>query len=68
MQKEDEGIQAVRDVREMISAEFDEDPDKLVDHYVVVQERHSGRLVQRIATHHTATTGHPRSVADQQTS
>ncbi|MFQ5664708.1 MAG: hypothetical protein ACE5HL_12865 [Terriglobia bacterium] len=50
MQKDDEGIQAVRDVRKAISAEFDDDPDKLVEHYVVEQERHRDRLLRPIAS------------------
>ena len=46
MQKEDEGIQAVRDVRKAISAEFDDDPDRLVEHYMLEQERHRDRLLR----------------------
>ena len=41
----DEGIQAVRDVREAISAEYGNDPKRLVDHYVAEQERYRERLV-----------------------
>ena len=46
MLKEDEGIQAVRDVRQAISAEFDDDPEKLVEHYIVQQEQHRDRLLR----------------------
>jgi len=49
MQKEDEGIQAVRDVRKAISAEFDDDPDKLVEHYIAEQEQHRDRLLRPVA-------------------
>ena len=48
MQKEDEGIQAVRDVRKAISAEFDDDPDRLVEHYTLEQERHRDRLLRPV--------------------
>ena len=34
MRTDDEGIRAVRDVRQRISAEFDNDPRKLVEHYM----------------------------------
>lgn len=49
MKKEDEGIQAVRDVRKTISAEFGNDPEKLVEHYIKQQNRHRDRLLQPIA-------------------
>ena len=49
MQKEDEGIQAVRDVRKAISEEFDDDPEKLVEHYIAEQEQHHDRLLRSIA-------------------
>ena len=49
MQKEDEGIQAVRDVRKAISAEFGDDPDRLVEHYMLEQERHRDRLLRPVA-------------------
>ncbi|MBN2494694.1 MAG: hypothetical protein JXR96_08905, partial [Deltaproteobacteria bacterium] len=47
--KEDEGIRAVRDVRKAISADFDDDPEKLVAHYILEQERHRDRLLEPIA-------------------
>jgi len=49
MQTQDEDIQAVRDVRERISAEFDNDPERLVAHYVMEQEKYRGRLLRPVA-------------------
>jgi len=49
MKKEDEGIRAVREVREKISAEFGNDPEKLVEHYLEQQERYRDRLLQPVA-------------------
>lgn len=49
MKKEDEGIAAVRDVRKRISAEFENDPEKLVEHYMKEQERYRNRLLQPVA-------------------
>ncbi len=46
--KEDEGIRAVRDVRKAISAEFGNDPDRLVEHYLKEQERFRDRLLQPV--------------------
>lgn len=46
MKIDDEGIQAVRDVRKKISAEFDNDPKKLVEHYMVEQEKYHNRLLR----------------------
>ena len=48
MKKDDEGIQRVRDVRKRISAEFGNDPEKLVEHYMMEQERYRDRMVQPI--------------------
>ncbi len=50
MQKEDEAIRAVRDVRKAISEEFNDDPLALVEHYIKEQERHRDRLLQQVAT------------------
>lgn len=44
--KEDEAIRAVRDVRKLISAELDNDPRKLVEHYIAQQERYRDRLLE----------------------
>lgn len=49
MKTEDEGIRAVREVREKISADFEHDPEKLVAHYIEQQKRHLDRLLQPIA-------------------
>ena len=38
-------IDEVRAVRCRISAQFDHDPDKLIEHYVKLQERHADRLI-----------------------
>jgi hypothetical protein len=45
---EDEGMRAVRAVREKISAEYANDPDKLVEHYVAEQERYKERLLRPV--------------------
>ena len=47
---EDEGIRAVRDVRKKISAEYDNDPQKLVEHYITEQQKHQDRLLRPAAT------------------
>ena len=49
MKTEDEGIRAVRDVRTVISAEFDDDPEKLIEHYIMVQERHQDHRLRSLA-------------------
>jgi hypothetical protein len=46
---DDEGIEVVRDVRKKISAEFANDPAKLVDHYLAEQKRYRARLLRPIA-------------------
>lgn len=51
MKTKDEAIRVVRDAREKISAQFGNDPDKLVDHYMQLQERYRDRLLQPIAAH-----------------
>ncbi len=48
----DEGIQAVRDVRKKISAECANDPKRLVEHYVAEQERYRERLLRPVAAQH----------------
>jgi hypothetical protein len=40
-------IDEVRTVRRRISAQFDHDPKKLVEHYMELQKRHSDRLIGR---------------------
>ena len=49
MTRVDEGIRAVRAVREKISAEFNNDPEKLVKHYIEQQKLHQSRLLQPVA-------------------
>ena len=46
---EDEGIRAVRDVRSKISAEWANDPRRIVEHYVVEQQRYKRRLLRPVA-------------------
>ena len=42
---EDPAIARVREVRQRISRQFDNDPKKLVEHYMQLQERHKDRLL-----------------------
>ena len=46
---EDEGNQAVRDIRKKISAECANDPRKLIDHYLAEQEHYRERLLRPVA-------------------
>lgn len=39
-------IDEVRAVRKRISAQFDHDPQRLVEHYRKLQERHRDRLIR----------------------
>ena len=48
MKNVDEGIRAVRDVRESISSEFGNDPEKLVEHYMAQQEQYRHRLLRGV--------------------
>ena len=41
----DNGVEAVRRAREEISREHDNDPRKLVEYYMALQERHKDRLI-----------------------
>jgi hypothetical protein len=41
----DDAIEEVREVRRQISARFDHDPVKLVEHYMERQKRHGDRLI-----------------------
>jgi hypothetical protein len=38
-------IDEIRAVRSRISAQFDHDPDKLVEYYMELQKRHADRLI-----------------------
>jgi hypothetical protein len=42
-------IDEVREVRRRISARFDHDPKKLVEHYIDLQERHGERLIRNVS-------------------
>lgn len=55
MKEMDEDIRAVRDIREKISSEFGNDPEKLVEHYMQEQERYRHRLLQPAGDPHDAT-------------
>ena len=41
----DEGVRPVRNVREMISHQFDNDPEKLVEYYLEKQQEYRDRLL-----------------------
>jgi hypothetical protein len=45
MEDVDKGIEAVRRAREEISREHDNDPRRLVEYYMALQERHKERLI-----------------------
>jgi hypothetical protein len=55
----DEGTQAVREVREKISSEFGNDPERLVKHYIEQQERYRHRLLQPVGSQHDAADAFP---------
>jgi hypothetical protein len=42
---EDPAIARVREVRQRISRQFDNNPKKLVEHYMQLQERHKDRFL-----------------------
>ena len=42
--EDDPAIKQIRDVRHKISAQFDHDPKKLVDHYIEFQKQYADRL------------------------
>ena len=46
MMKNDEGLDAIREVRAKISAEFGHDSDRLVAYYIEQQKQYGGRLLQ----------------------
>lgn len=41
----DDAVEEVREIRRRISAQFDDDPVKLGEHYMELQKRHADRLV-----------------------
>lgn len=41
----DDAIEEVREIRRQISARFNDDPAKLAQHYMELQQRHADRLV-----------------------
>lgn len=52
MKKDDEGVRAVREARQKISAAFDHDPDKVVAHYMKMQEQFRDRLLEPVVVEH----------------
>jgi hypothetical protein len=44
MLKPDPAIDEVREARRRISARFDHDPARLIDHYIKMQDEHRERL------------------------
>ena len=46
MDESNTGVEAVRRAREAISREHDNDPKRLVEYYVALQERHKDRLTR----------------------
>jgi uridine kinase len=63
MKKMDEDIRAVRDIREKISSECGNDPEKLVEHYMEEQERYHHRLLQPVGDQHDAGDASPEDEA-----
>ncbi len=45
--KSDKAIEEIRKVRKEISAEFDNDPKKLIEHYIELQDQYKERLVKK---------------------
>ncbi len=45
--KSDKAIEEIRTVRKKISAEFDNDPKKLIEHYIELQDQYKERLVKK---------------------
>jgi hypothetical protein len=39
-------IDEIREIRSRISAEFGDDPKKLIDHYIKLQKQHAERLIE----------------------
>lgn len=44
---EDESLAQIRRVRHEISEEFGHDPNRLVDHYIALQNSHADRLLEK---------------------
>lgn len=55
MGKVDQGVETVRRAREEISREHDNDPRRLVEYYMALQERHKDRLIDRVSQQADAT-------------
>jgi hypothetical protein len=55
--KDDPTIARIRATRHQISQQFDHDPQKLVAHYIALQEEYRRRLSTRPTTGATAVTG-----------
>ena len=44
--KDDPTILRIRETRHLISKKFDHDIEKVVNHYIILQERHKKRLIK----------------------
>ncbi len=63
--RNDPGLSAVRAVRSAISSEFDNDPGKLVAHYVEMQSRLRGKVIIQGSEESSLARAHrPRQGAD----
>jgi len=49
MKREDEAIRTVREVRARISEESGNDPEKLIEHYILEQLKYRDRLLDPVA-------------------
>jgi hypothetical protein len=47
---DDAPIDEIRELRKRISNRFENDPVKLLNHYIKLQERHSDRLIRLTTT------------------
>jgi hypothetical protein len=43
--KDDPAIVSIRKTRQLISGKFKHDVDKVIDHYMKLQEKHKARLI-----------------------
>jgi hypothetical protein len=43
--KDDPAIVSIRKTRQMISGKFKHDIDKIIDHYITLQDKHKVRLI-----------------------
>jgi hypothetical protein len=43
--KDDPAIVCIRKTRHLISEKFDHDIEKIIDHYILLQDKHKSRLI-----------------------